>query len=112
MTRKELLADLVLLQQSIEVLEKELSQYSWDSEIPLLIVTENDFINVLQRCLNDKIDFQTLSNWANAIECREDIEFETEEMQEVIFELANPEINDQLTKERLQEFINELVLNK
>lgn len=107
-SRKEILKDLVLLQGSIEVLEKELSQYPWDTEAPLLNVSENDFIDVLQRYIDNEIDFQILSNWANAIECRDDLEFTNEEMQEIIFELANPEINGEITKERLSEIITVL----
>lgn len=106
--RKEILKDLVLLQGSIEVLEKELSQYPWDIEKPLLKISVEDFIYVLKRCLNDQVNFETIINWANTIECRDDLEFAKEEMQEVIFELANPEINGEITKERLSEIITEL----
>lgn len=104
-SRKDILKDLLLLQGSIEVLEKELSQYPWDIEKPLLKINVEDFSTVLKRSLNNEIDFETLSNWANAIECRDDIEFENEEMQEIIFELANPEINGEITKKRLSEII-------
>jgi len=104
-SRKEILKDLVLLRGSIEFLEKELSQYSWDMKAPLLSVSANDFIDVLQRGIDNEIDFQIVSNWANAIECRDDLEFANEEMQEIIFELANPEINGEITKERLSEII-------
>lgn len=106
--RKEILRDLVLLQGSIEVLQKELSQYSWDIEKPILKINVEDFSNVLKRSINNKIDFETLTNWANALECRDDLDFANEEMQEVIFELASPEINGEITKERLSEIITEL----
>lgn len=106
--RKEILKDLVLLQGSIEALEKELSQYPWDIEKPLLKISVKDFTYVLKRCLNDEVNFETIINWANTIECRYDLEFAKKEMQEVIFELANPEINGEVTKERLIEIITEL----
>lgn len=107
-SRKEILRDLVLLQGSIEVLQKELAQYSWDIEKPVLKINVEDFSNILKKSINNEIDFETLTNWANALECRDDLEFENEEMQEVIFELANPEINGEITKERLSEIIIEL----
>lgn len=107
-SRKKILKDLVLLQGSIEVLEKELSQYPRDIEKPLLKINVEDFSNVLKRSIINEIDFETLTNWANAIECRDDVEFENEEMQEVIFELANPEIIGEITKERLGDIIIEL----
>ncbi|WP_407267353.1 hypothetical protein [Tenacibaculum maritimum] len=46
--------------------------------------------------------------WANLIECREDIDFELDTFQEYIFEIANPEINGELTKERIKEIILDL----
>ena len=106
--RTEILKDLVLLQGNIEVLEKELSQYPWDIEKPLFKISTEDLSNLLKRSINDEINFETLTNWANAIECRDDIEFANEKMQETIFELANPEINGEITKERLQEIVDEL----
>lgn len=108
-SRKDILKDLVLLHGNVEDLEMELSQYPWDIEVPLLNVREQDFINVLQKCIDNEIDFQILSNWANTIECRDDLDFASEKMREIIFELANPEINGEITKERLNEFISELI---
>lgn len=106
--RKEILRDLVLLEGSVEVLQKELSQYSWDIEKPILKINVEDFSDVLKRSINNEIDFETLTNWANALECRDDLDFENEEIQEIIFELANPEINGEITKERLIEIITGL----
>jgi Ca2+-binding EF-hand superfamily protein len=105
-SRAELLKDLVLLQGNIESLEIGLSKFAWDSETPLYSISIDDFIFVLKRSLNDEIDFKTLIIWANVLECRDDLEFEKEELQEWVFELANPEINGKITKERLQEIVN------
>jgi hypothetical protein len=107
-SRTELLKDLVLLQGNIGSLENDLSNFPWDSEMPLYSISIEDFIYVLKRSLNDDIDFDTLISWANAIECRDDLGFKNEALQEFIFELANPEINGEITKERLQEIVNEL----
>jgi thioester reductase-like protein len=106
--RTEILKDLILLQADINDLEKELSQYPWDAEEPLLKVSKVDFIFVFQKCIDNEISFDELLNWANAIECRDDLDFANEEMQEIVFELASPEINREITNERLKEIINEL----
>ncbi|GAB6011590.1 hypothetical protein [Viscerimonas tarda] len=106
--RTEILKELVLLQDNIKALEKELSQYPWDTDKPLFNISIKDFVNVLKRSLENEIDFETLTNWANAIECRDDLDFSNEEMKEMIFELANPEINGKITKERLNEFLSEI----
>ena len=107
-SRKEILKDLVLLKGNIEVLQKELYQYPWDIGKTLLKISTEDFANILRKSINNEIDFETLTNWANAIECRDDLEFTNEEVQEIIFELANPEINGEITKERLNVIISEL----
>ncbi|MFA5541085.1 MAG: hypothetical protein WC984_05385 [Bacteroidales bacterium] len=103
--RTEILKDLISLRGSLEALQKELSQYSWDIEKPIQTINLVDFSNVLKRSIDGEIDFVTLTNWANAIECRDDLEFASEKIQEIIFELANPEINGEITKNRLNEII-------
>jgi|SRR5690554_4289933 hypothetical protein len=106
--RKDILIDLVFLKANLSELQNELAQYSWDIEEPILVISKQDFANVLQRCIESEITFDDLTNWANAIECRDDLDFEAEEMQEIVFELSSPEINGEITKERLQEIVNEL----
>ncbi|PKP20331.1 MAG: hypothetical protein CVU05_09345 [Bacteroidetes bacterium HGW-Bacteroidetes-21] len=108
--RTEILKNLVLLQDNIENLKIELSKFVWDSELPLYSISIEDFTSVLKRCINNEIDFKILTSWANAIECRDDIEFKNEVLQEIVFEIANPEINGNITKERLQEIVNKLLL--
>jgi hypothetical protein len=107
-SRIVILKDLVFYQGNIKIIEKELLQYPWDIENPLIKIVKNDLAFVLKKCFNNEISFEDITNWANAIECREDLDFENEELQEIIFELANPEINGVLTKERLSEIIEEL----
>lgn len=104
--RVEVLKDLVTLKSDSSQLEKELAQYPWDMEEPLLILRKQDIIAVVQRCINNEILFKDLNDWANVIELRDDIGFEDEEVKQLIFELANPEINGVLTLEGLKTIIN------
>lgn len=106
--RKDILTDLFFFKVNLSELKIELSQYSWDIEERILIISKQDFSNVLKRGIENEIAFEDIVSWANAIECRDDIGFEVEEIQEVVFELANPEINGEITKERLSEIITEL----
>ena len=106
--RKDILTDLVFFKADLSELQNELFQYPWDVEEPILILSKEDFTNVLNRCIENEITFTDLVSWANVIECRDDLDFEVEEMQEIVFELASPEINGEITRERLQEIINEL----
>lgn len=105
-TRIEILNDLVTLKSDCRQLEKELAQYPWDMDDPLLILQKQDVIAVVHRCINKEISFKDLNDWADVIELRDDIDFEDEEVKQLIFELANPEINGELTFERLKSIIN------
>ena len=106
--RKQILMDIVSLNGNLSTLKEELANYQWDSKVPVLNILNQDLVNVFKRCIDDRISLENLVAMANIIECRDDIEFQNEEMQEVIFELANPEINGEITKEKLQKIINEL----
>lgn len=52
--------------------------------------------------MDNEISIKELNEWANVIEMRDDIGFEDEEVKQLIFELANPEINEELTFARLK----------
>ena len=106
--RTDVLNDLVSLNKELPFLKDELSQYSWDTEEPYLVITKTQLIEVVKKCLDQKITIQDLENWADLIECRDDLDFENEELQEIVFEFASPEINGEITKERLQEIIKDL----
>lgn len=107
-SRDRILLDLVNFNGNLETLIEELQQYPWDVNEALIIVYPKDIIQVLQRSINGEINFTAVENWANAIECRDDIDFKYEELSEIIFELANPEINGQITDNRLKEIIKNL----
>lgn len=106
--RVQILADLVSLKGNLFELQRELSLYPWDSEEPLIQIRKTDLSNVIIRCIKSEITFEDLENWANTIECRDDLDFEVEEVKEFIFELANPILNGAITEERIKEILNEL----
>jgi len=101
--RADILSDLVRFEKDLKSLREELAQYPWDIEEPLVVMTQKDLVSVIQKGI--KSGLTEMEDWANAIESREDIEFENEEVQEVIFELANPTLHGEITKERLSEFV-------
>lgn len=108
--REEVLHDLIRLKSNLTELQAELSQYSWDTQNPIIFITNNDLMNVLRSSVENIISFDEITAWANIIECRDDLGFEDIRSQDILFELANPEINGQLTKNRLEEMISELSL--
>ncbi|MFH0895097.1 MAG: hypothetical protein V2A54_11745 [Bacteroidota bacterium] len=104
--RLVILKDLVCMQGNLEGLNIELAAYPWDCEELLLQVNKADVVSVLKRCLSDEIDFEELENWTNAIECRDDLNFENDDLHEIVFELANPAINGEITKERIIQIVD------
>ncbi len=107
-SRTDILKDLLYFKGNLPSLREELSQYPWDTEEAYLLMTKKHFLNVISRCLKDEISLQDLEVWANLIECRDDLDFENEELQEIVFELASPEINGAITRERLHEIIKNI----
>ena len=104
--RKVILKDILLVNGDLLSLDSEISLYPWDCQKPLLKVQKEDLIVVFSRCIRGDIKYDKLVHWANLIECRDDIEFQQGYLQEIIFEIANPEINGKMTKKRLNEIKN------
>ncbi|WP_026995300.1 hypothetical protein [Flectobacillus major] len=106
--RKDILNELIYFNANLNQLENELSKFAWDLDEPTIVLTKNILSNVIRRCINNEISFVELESWANLIECRDDIGFEDEETQNIMFELSNPEINEPITISLLENIINGL----
>ena len=103
-----ILLDLVHFKNNIDTLKYMLSQIGFDSEIELVSMSRDNIVEILQRSLDKKISFLELEEWANLIECREDIGFEDEKTQEMIFKLANPYLYGKLDEKQVLSYLNEL----
>ena len=103
-----ILLDLVHFKNNIDTLKNMLSQIGFDSEIELVSMSRDNIVEILQRSLDKKISFLELEEWANLIECREDIGFEDEKTQEMIFKLANPCLHEKLDEKQVLNHLNEL----
>ena len=103
-----ILLDLVHFKNNIDTLKNMLSQIGFDSEIELVSMSRDNIVEILQRSLDKKISFLELEEWANLIECREDIDFEDEKTQEMIFKLANPYLYGKLDEKQVLSYLNEL----
>ncbi len=101
MSREELLRELISYRLPIEKTLEGLSFYGWDCEFPLITMTQSDVVNILQRYLAGAITEQQLTDWADLVECREDIEYPAQDenlIASIIFRLANPNLNEEITK--------------
>ena len=106
--KTSILLDLVHFKNNIDTLKNMLFQIGFDSETELVSMSRDDIVKILQRSLDKKISFLEIEEWANLIECREDIDFEDEKTQEMIFKLANPYLYGELYEKQVLSYLNEL----
>ena len=106
--KTSILLELVHFKNSIDTLKNMLSEIDFDSETELVSMSRDDIVKILQRSLDKKISFLELEEWANLIECREDIGFKDEKTQEMIFKLANPYLYGRLDEKQVLSYLNEL----
>lgn len=101
-SRSEVLRALIDYPLPIEPVLAELAAFEWDSAKDLAILEVADILRVLRRYLSDALTAEQVVDWADLVECREDIGFrngEKEDLSNVIFRLANPNINGPVTPE-------------
>ncbi len=102
--RADILKRLIRYEEPPEPLATELREFPWDwlEEEPLVRLHASDLLRVIDRFLAGDIDAQQLQDWAERLECREDIGFGPDDEQlvdDVFFRLATPFINEPLTHE-------------
>jgi len=98
MSRQAILSSLILLDGPIRDLQAKLALFSWDAG-PVITMTRRDIVAVLERFSKCAIDAAALEEWANLIECREDIRFEAGHEKIIaaaLHDLANPELHGRL----------------
>ena len=89
----------------------QLNSFNWDSDSELVILEKHHIANVLQRYLDSELSESDVENWANALESRKDIGYETnlaETLDEAIFELANSVLTRPLSKDSAKEWLLQL----
>lgn len=109
--RMDTLKSLVSLTKSLDEISSNLAMFDWDYEGEPLVVTPPQVIEVLQLYISGGMGADALEQWANILECREDIAFEKNgegELENVIYCLANPELEGDITSDRCEQFVKEL----
>lgn len=97
-----ILKNLVTLSKPINELSDDLSRLDWDYEGKPFVITSSHIRSILGRFLEGKINEKEIEDWANLLECREDIEYKKEnqvQLEEIIYTLANPIIEGNITFE-------------
>lgn len=98
--RYDALRNLIAAREPIEQTLGYLRTFPWDSERVLVVLYRSDVARVLRRYLQAELSAEQCVAWADAIEARDDIGFETDWvklLKQLIFELANPELGGPLS---------------
>ncbi|MFM7711930.1 MAG: hypothetical protein ACKO7A_04060 [Microcystis sp.] len=110
-TRQEYLKALVNFDQPLSTILPILKTFPWDSSKAIITLKKEHLLQILSLYLNNALSATDLENWANAIECREDIAYETDEedlINDIIFSLANPTLNEPLSPKLVEQYISQL----
>lgn len=90
MTREELLRELLSPGRPTASIVAELSQLPWDSP-PLLRVERTHLLEMLERLESGEFDARELQLWADAVEGRDDLEYDAEFVA-ALSEGSNPDL--------------------
>jgi len=92
----------------------ELSKFGWDYEGQPVLLSKAHVMALLNRFIADEISSDEVEEWANAIECREDIELDTASgagIRNIMHELANPVLTQPLSPGRAAIICRALLAN-
>ena len=99
------------LSGATSALREDISRFPFDSEVELGFVTSMHAVSVLNRYLQSEISAQTVEEWANLIEGRDDIGFRDDaegKLSQVMHALANPITEGLLTPEQARLWVEQL----
>lgn len=106
--RMKILEDLVNLKKPLEELSNDLKEIDWDYEGDPFLIQTDHVIAIVRKYLDGELNEVAVERWANMIECREDLDVEKSELDDVIYKLANPEINDPISRQLCEKIINDI----
>lgn len=105
--RSELLEKLARCDGPSAAVLDELRSMGWDwTGEPLLVLTKEHFLGVMDRYLAGSLSAEQLEEWAESLEQREDVAFSPEAetvLDETLFCLANPSINLGISNESIRQ---------
>lgn len=106
MNRAEALEQIVTFGTDIDKAYSELVKYSYDSDIEYFSVSPLILLQVLELYLTEQITVDDLEDWANFIECRDDLDYE--EIEDYIYSLANPILVGEINQSRIAKMVEAL----
>jgi hypothetical protein len=109
-SRASLLRALIEYREPIDQTIAGLSALEWDVEEPEAHITPQDVKSIVGRYLRSELTSLQLTDWADLVECRDDIAYSshTNELSDIVFRLANPNLRDEITPKLATEILQEL----
>ncbi len=89
--RRALLTDLVELRRPVNEVMTMLRSYPWDVDDPLVQVRADDVVRVLRSFQSRLISSETVTEWADALELRDDVCID-ENLSSFFVEASTPEV--------------------
>lgn len=95
--REHVLTDLVELCGPLPELAARLSTFPWDCEQELVLLQPAHIASVMHRYIAGELSASKVGEWADLIECRDDVGFGSGTLKETVYRLANQTIEGALT---------------
>lgn len=108
--RTEIIKHLINLDRPLEELKMKLKNILWDSDEEITM-TKESATSVLARYISGSIALETLVEWADLIEGREDICYEQScfnDLKQLVFDLGNPDLQGSFSKDVAKEWLLKL----
>jgi hypothetical protein len=108
----QLLRALIGYELPVEPVLAALRSFGWDAPEPVVLLTREDIVRILDRYLAGKLTTEQVTDWADLVECREDIGFpsgDEDVLREAVFRLANPNLRGEVTHDLGQIMRRQLV---
>ena len=102
--RAAALRQLILVDAPWPTIQSDLALFPWDSE-PVVLLSRSDVARVLAQFLEGTVSAELLGKWADALECREDVDFADPVVGAAIHALANPELAGPISHETVSHLI-------
>ena len=81
MAKIDILLNLINFAKDMSAIKSDLAKIGFNSESELVTITKNTIVNILNSVIDKEISYDLLEEWANLIECSEDIEYEDKILQ-------------------------------
>lgn len=111
--RSTIIELLLSFSRPLDELQRQLSGFDWDFEGVPIVLHPDHIAHVLRRYLSGELTAAMVERWANLIEGREDLSFDSKHekwIRDTVYELANPVLTAQLEIPRARELIAEALL--